>query len=62
MISTTYIISQHLQFVLVDAPAPVDADPHQDNPWLVHCQTDGIWGAVARVPAAALASFGEAVG
>lgn len=62
MITSTYIISQHLQFILMDATAPVDADAHQDNPWLVHGQTDGIWGAVACVPTAALACFGEAVG
>lgn len=46
----------------MDAASPVDTDADQNNAWLVHSQTDGIWGAVARVPAAALACFGEAVG
>lgn len=58
---SSYIISQHLQLILMDAPSAVDADPYQHNAWLVHCQTDGVWGAVARVPAASLAGFGEAV-
>ncbi len=46
----------------MDAPSSVDTDAHQHNAWLVHCQTDGIWRAIARVPTPALACFGETVG
>lgn len=45
----------------MDAPSSVDADPDQHNARLVHRQTDGVWGAVACVPAATLACFVEAV-
>lgn len=58
---SAYIISQHLQLVLMDAPSSIDADPDQHNARLVHRQTDGVRGAVACVPAATLACFGEAV-
>ena len=46
----------------MDAPATIDTEAHQHHAGLVHCQTDGIWRAVARVPAAALAHLGEAIG
>lgn len=46
----------------MDAASPVDTDTDQNNARLVHSQTDGIWGAIACVPAAPLACFGEAVG
>lgn len=58
----TYIVRQHLQFILMDAPSAVDADAHQHNARLVHRQADGVWRAVACVPAPTLARFGEAVG
>lgn len=45
----------------MDAPSSVDADTHQHNAWLVHCQTDGIRRAIARVPTPALARLGETV-
>lgn len=58
----THIIGEHLQFILMDAASSIDANPDQNNAWLVHGQADGVWGAVACVPAAPLACFGEAVG
>lgn len=58
----TYIIRQHLQFILMDAPSAVDTDAHQHNARLVHRQADGVRRAVARVPAPTLARFGETVG
>ncbi len=45
----------------MDAPSSVNADAHQYNARLVHCQTDGIRRAVACVPTSALARFGETV-
>lgn len=57
----THIVGQNLQLELMDAAAPVDADAHQHNAGLVHVHADGIRRAIARVPTAALARFGEAV-
>lgn len=58
----SYIICKHLQFVFMDASSPIDAEAHQHHAWLVHSKADGIRGAVACVPAAALAGLSKTVG
>lgn len=60
--SLSYIVSEHLQLILVDAAASVHADAHQDDARLVDGHADGIRGTIACVPAAALARLSETVG
>lgn len=61
-INSSYIICKNLQFVLMDASSPIDAEAHQHHTWLVYTKADGIRGAIACVPAATLTGLSETIG
>lgn len=60
--TSSYVVCKNLQFILMDASSPIDAEAHQHHTWLVHTKADGIRGAVTCVPAATLAGLCETIG